>query len=166
MTYQSWKCGRQYWEFSKPLFVSQFSAGTGTDHSGRIFSDSEDICNYPNDRLGVIIISCLRSYNPHQYRLTPMGISTKMAVFIEDCSICQCTACMNLAMCMEYYVKCNFKIYLNLNDFNPPSCEMLMKNGRGYKNNQKHVIYLFIFYTSCHWPIFHTNLSGQQSFHW
>ena len=85
-----------------------------------LFSDSEDICNYPNDRLGVIIISCLRSYNPHQYRLTPMGISTKMAVFIEDCSICQCTACMNLAMCMEYYVKCNFKIYLNLNDFNPP----------------------------------------------
>ena len=132
-----------------------------------LFSDSEDICNYPNDRLGVIIISCLRSYNPHQYRLTPMGISTKMAVFIEDCSICQCTACMNLAMCMEYYVKCNFKIYLNLNDFNPPPpCKMLMKNGRGYKNNQKHVIYLFIFYTSCHWPVFHTNLSGQQSFHW
>ena len=56
MTYQSWKCGRQYWEFLKPLFVSQFSAGTGTDHSGRIFSDSEDICNYPNDRLGVITI--------------------------------------------------------------------------------------------------------------
>ena len=96
-----------------------------------LFSDSEDICNYPNDRLGVIIISCLRSYNPHQYRLTPMGISTKMAVFIEDCSICQCTACINLAMCMEYYVKCNFKFYLNLNDFNSlPPCEMLKKNGR------------------------------------
>ena len=56
MSYQSWKRGRQFWEFSRPLFVSQFSAGTGTDHSERIFSDSEDICNYPNDRLGVINI--------------------------------------------------------------------------------------------------------------
>ena len=44
------------WEFSKPLFVSQFSAGTGTHHSGRIFSDREESCNYPNDCLGVIYI--------------------------------------------------------------------------------------------------------------
>ena len=27
----------------------------------------------------------------------------------------------------------------------PLPCEMLMKNGRGYKNNLKHVIYLFLY---------------------
>ena len=93
-----------------------------------------------------------------------MVISTKMAVFIVDCSICQCTACMNLAMCMEYYVKCNFKIYLNLNDFTPlPLLWNVDEKWTGLQKQSKAFnLYIYLFFTQASIGI-HTNLSAQQS---